>query len=205
MLMDEPFGAVDPVVRDRLQREFSELLRRLGKTVVMVTHDINEAVRMGDRVAVMREGRIIQYDTPDRLLAAPGDALVTEFVGSDRALKRLSLVKASLLSMAAAPSDAPVISSEDTLLTALSVMLPQARARRPSLTGTGTASGASRSGDPRPCGCRSARGGAGDQFTVVAAVHGRETSKPEGGEERMARRESDERRLEPTHDPRLHE
>ena len=124
MLMDEPFGAVDPVVRDRLQREFAALLRRLGKTVVMVTHDINEAIRMGDRVAVMRDGRIVQYDTPDRLLAAPGDALVTEFVGSDRALKRLSLVKVgTLLSAASAPSDAPAISGEDTLLTALSVML----------------------------------------------------------------------------------
>ena len=69
--MDEPFGAVDPVARDRLQEEVGEILRRLKKTVIIVTHDIDEAMRMGDRVVLMREGRIVQADTPDRLLAAP--------------------------------------------------------------------------------------------------------------------------------------
>lgn len=94
MLMDEPFGAVDPVVRGRLQDEFAAILRRLGKTVIFVTHDIDEAIRMGDVVAIMRDGKLVQYDTPDRLLAAPANEFVADFVGADAALRRLSLVGA---------------------------------------------------------------------------------------------------------------
>ncbi|WP_439499896.1 ABC transporter ATP-binding protein [Bosea sp. (in: a-proteobacteria)] len=95
MLMDEPFGAVDPVVRGRLQDEFVEILRRLKKTVIFVTHDIDEAIRMGDVVAILRDGKLVQYDTPDRLLAAPADEFVADFVGADAALRRLSLVGVS--------------------------------------------------------------------------------------------------------------
>lgn len=95
MLMDEPFGAVDPVVRGRLQEEFLAILKRLKKTVILVTHDIDEAIRMGDMVAIMKDGRLVQYDTPDRLLAAPADDFVADFVGADRALRRLSLVTAA--------------------------------------------------------------------------------------------------------------
>ncbi|MBV9078427.1 MAG: ATP-binding cassette domain-containing protein [Methylobacteriaceae bacterium] len=124
LLMDEPFGAVDPVVRDRLQREVAAILRRLGKTVVIVTHDINEAIRMGDRIAIMRDGHVVQHDTPERLLLAPRDALVTEFVGPDRALKRLSLVSlGALATTAQAPPDAPELPADANLQTALSVML----------------------------------------------------------------------------------
>jgi osmoprotectant transport system ATP-binding protein len=94
MLMDEPFGAVDPVVRGRLQEEFLGILKRLTKTVILVTHDIDEAIHMGDVVAIMRDGRLVQYDTPDRLLAAPANDFVADFVGADRALRRLSLVRA---------------------------------------------------------------------------------------------------------------
>ncbi|CAN5308641.1 hypothetical protein BH10PSE8_BH10PSE8_05650 [soil metagenome] len=94
MLMDEPFGAVDPIVRGRLQEEFLAILKRLKKTVILVTHDIDEAIRMGDVVAIMQDGRLVQYDTPDRLLAAPVDDFVADFVGADRALRRLSLVRA---------------------------------------------------------------------------------------------------------------
>src|SRR3954454_7043893 len=88
LLMDEPFGAVDPVVRGRLQGEFVTLLRSLRKTVLFVTHDIDEAIRMGDLIAILDEGRLVQFDTPDRLLAAPKDDFVADFVGADRALKR---------------------------------------------------------------------------------------------------------------------
>ncbi|RXT57086.1 glycine/betaine ABC transporter [Bosea sp. Tri-44] len=94
MLMDEPFGAVDPIVRGRLQDEFLAILKRLQKTVILVTHDIDEAIRMGDVVAIMKDGRLVQYDTPDRLLAAPANDFVADFVGADRALRRLSLVRA---------------------------------------------------------------------------------------------------------------
>lgn len=91
LLMDEPFGAVDPLTRDRLQREFLQIQNRLKKTVVFVTHDIDEAVRLGDRIAIMREGRLVQYDRPERVLAYPVDDFVADFVGAERALKRLSL------------------------------------------------------------------------------------------------------------------
>jgi len=92
LLMDEPFGAVDPVVRAKLQDEFLRLQRDLGKTVVLVTHDIDEAVRMGDRVAVFAVGgRLAQYATPMELLARPADEFVADFVGSTRGLRRLTV------------------------------------------------------------------------------------------------------------------
>src|SRR3989440_5456169 len=92
MLMDEPFGALDPITRERLQHEFLALQERLRKTVVFVTHDIDEAITMGDRIAILREGGLLaQYDTPDRILAEPVDEFVAQFVGADRGLKRLVL------------------------------------------------------------------------------------------------------------------
>ncbi|MDQ4052766.1 MAG: ATP-binding cassette domain-containing protein [Actinomycetota bacterium] len=92
LLMDEPFGAVDPVVRVRLQDEFLRLQRDLGKTVVLVTHDIDEAVRMGDRVAVFAAGgRLAQFGTPAELLARPADDFVEDFVGATRGLRRLTV------------------------------------------------------------------------------------------------------------------
>lgn len=91
LLMDEPFGAVDPLTRDHLQTEFAAIQRSLRKTVLFVTHDMDEAVRLGDRIAVMREGRLVQADTPERVLAYPADDFVAGFVGQERALKRLSL------------------------------------------------------------------------------------------------------------------
>jgi osmoprotectant transport system ATP-binding protein len=93
LLMDEPFGAVDPLVRLRLQDEFLRLHRELGVTVVFVTHDIDEAVRLGDRVAVFATGgRLAQYDTPARLLGRPADDFVAEFVGSTSGLRRLDVI-----------------------------------------------------------------------------------------------------------------
>ncbi|NEB56665.1 ATP-binding cassette domain-containing protein, partial [Streptomyces griseus] len=91
LLMDEPFGAVDPVVREHLQNEFLALQQRVRKTVLLVTHDIEEAVRMGDRIAVYGEGRIEQFDTPAAVLGTPATPYVARFVGSDRGLKRLSV------------------------------------------------------------------------------------------------------------------
>jgi osmoprotectant transport system ATP-binding protein len=92
VLADEPFGAVDPVVRDRLQLEFRRIQERLGKTVVFVTHDIDEAVRIADRIAVLRPGGVLeQFDTPAAILAHPASDLVAEFVGADRGLRRLAV------------------------------------------------------------------------------------------------------------------
>jgi osmoprotectant transport system ATP-binding protein len=92
MLMDEPFGAIDPINRERLQNEFLRLQAEIRKTVVFVTHDIDEAIKMGDRIAILREGgRLAQYATPDEILANPADEFVARFVGADRGLKRLTL------------------------------------------------------------------------------------------------------------------
>ncbi|MGI5402031.1 ABC transporter ATP-binding protein [Streptomyces sp. CA-135486] len=91
LLMDEPFGAVDPVVREHLQNEFLRLQSQVRKTVLFVTHDIEEAVRLGDRIAVYGQGRIEQFDAPAAVLGTPATAYVADFVGADRGLKRLSV------------------------------------------------------------------------------------------------------------------
>ncbi len=92
MLMDEPFGAVDPIRRERLQNEFLRLQRKVRKTVVFVTHDVDEAIKMADRIAILQRGGVLaQYDTPDEILSNPASEFVERFVGADRGLKRLSL------------------------------------------------------------------------------------------------------------------
>ncbi len=92
MLMDEPFGAIDPITRDRLQNEFLRLQAQVRKTIVFVTHDIDEAIKMGDRIAILQEGsRIAQYDTPEQVLTAPANDYVADFIGSGASLKRLHL------------------------------------------------------------------------------------------------------------------
>jgi osmoprotectant transport system ATP-binding protein len=94
MLMDEPFGAVDPIVRERLQNEFLRLQRDLAKTILFVTHDIDEAIKLGDLVAVMQiGGKLAQFGPPEDILANPASDFVARFVGADRGLKRLSLVR----------------------------------------------------------------------------------------------------------------
>jgi osmoprotectant transport system ATP-binding protein len=104
MLMDEPFGAVDPINRERLQNEFLRLQAELHKTILFVTHDIDEAIKMGDRIAILRQGgRLAQYATPAELLMAPADGFVEDFVGADRALKRLSLLRVADIDLWEAP------------------------------------------------------------------------------------------------------
>jgi len=126
LLMDEPFGAVDPIVRGRLQDEFLKLQRDLGKTVMLVTHDIDEAVRLGDKVAVFSPGgRLAQYDGPARLLGAPADDFVAEFVGAARGLRRLAvtpIAEADLEPVGARPPSVTVSAGatlEDALATAM--------------------------------------------------------------------------------------
>jgi osmoprotectant transport system ATP-binding protein len=104
MLMDEPFGAIDPINRERLQNEFLRLQAEIRKTVLFVTHDIDEAIKMGDRIAVMRQGgKLAQYATPAELLMAPADDFVEDFVGADRALKRLALMRVRDIDLWEAP------------------------------------------------------------------------------------------------------
>ncbi len=104
MLMDEPFGAIDPINRERLQNEFLRLQAEIRKTVLFVTHDIDEAIKMGDRIAVLREGgKLEQYATPAELLMDPATEFVEDFVGADRALKRLALMRVSDINLWEAP------------------------------------------------------------------------------------------------------
>jgi osmoprotectant transport system ATP-binding protein len=127
MLMDEPFGAIDPIVRTRLQDEFLRLQREVRKTVVFVTHDIDEAIRIGDRIAILREGGVLaQYDTPQRILEQPADDFVARFVGADRGLTRLSLT--TLADIELEPPNgtvAPSAGAPTTLRDALSLMLSE--------------------------------------------------------------------------------
>ncbi len=104
MLMDEPFGAIDPIARERLQNEFLRLQAEIRKTILFVTHDIDEAIKMGDRIAIMRRGgHLAQFATPAELLMAPADEFVEDFVGADRALKRLALMRVADIDLWEAP------------------------------------------------------------------------------------------------------
>ncbi|MGH3695953.1 MAG: ABC transporter ATP-binding protein [Pseudonocardiaceae bacterium] len=122
MLMDEPFGAIDPITRERLQDEFLEVQRQVAKTICIVTHDLSEAVKLGDRIAVFAPGgRLAQYDTPDEVLTHPADDFVAEFVGSGAAVRRLSLLALShlelekvVISDSSTPADGhPVLAVDD--------------------------------------------------------------------------------------------
>ncbi len=131
MLMDEPFGAIDPITRERLQDDFLRLHREVRKTVIFVTHDIDEAIKMGQRICLLREGgRLAQYDTPEEMLANPRDQFVADFVGADRGLKRLGLRRlAKVDTLASIPTadqrDAPHAGPRVTLRDALSLMLTE--------------------------------------------------------------------------------
>ncbi|MDQ3885762.1 MAG: betaine/proline/choline family ABC transporter ATP-binding protein [Actinomycetota bacterium] len=109
MLMDEPFGAIDPITRDRLQNEFLRLQAEIKKTIVFITHDIDEAIKMGDRIAILREqSHIAQYDTPERLLVDPADGFVADFIGRGASLKRLGLSRVRDISL----SDRPTVTGD---------------------------------------------------------------------------------------------
>ncbi len=127
MLMDEPFGAVDPITRERLQDEFLRIQEDIKKTIVFVTHDIDEAIKMGDKIAILQEGGILaQYDTPENILSAPNSEFVSSFVGSDRVLKRLSLTRLGDLDLEPANGygdDVPRLSNRMSLRDALSEMI----------------------------------------------------------------------------------
>lgn len=116
LLMDEPFGAIDPITRDHLQTEFLRLQQELHKTVVFVTHDITEAVRMGDRIALLAVGgHLAQYDTPAELLGRPRSDFVADFVGADRGLKRLEVTTVAAEGLDAPPVVAPSTSLDEAL------------------------------------------------------------------------------------------
>jgi osmoprotectant transport system ATP-binding protein len=128
--MDEPFGAIDPITRVRLQDDFLRLHKEISKTVVFVTHDIDEAIKMGDRICILREGgKLAQFDTPEAILAGPADDFVARFVGADRGLKRLALRRLDEIDLEPVPDGAarraPEADSSTTLRDALSLMLTE--------------------------------------------------------------------------------
>lgn len=133
MLMDEPFGAIDPIARERLQNDFLRLHQQVRKTVIFVTHDIDEAIKMGDRIAIMRDGHLVQLATADELLASPADEFVASFVGEDRGLKRLRVWTLRDVELEP-PSDehgsrGPTVTHETSLQYALSKMLTEGATR----------------------------------------------------------------------------
>lgn len=124
LLMDEPFSAVDPIARNRLQEEFLRLQAEVRKTVVLVTHDLDEAVRLGDRIAVLSQGGLReQYASPAELLGAPATDFVREFVGGDRGIRRLAVTKISAGQLAPGPVDGPAVPVDASRYDALAVML----------------------------------------------------------------------------------
>lgn len=126
MLMDEPFSAVDPVTRSQLQDEFLSIQKKLKKTICFVTHDIDEAIKMGDRIAIINEGSLVQYDTPENILLNPTNKFVENFIGSDRSLKVLSLIKTGSVMQKGNKSEGAkdfIVSINSTLKTAISRML----------------------------------------------------------------------------------
>ncbi|MFC9498231.1 ABC transporter ATP-binding protein [Streptomyces sp. NPDC056982] len=133
MLMDEPFGALDPVTREHMQDEFLRLHEQVRKTTLFVSHDIDEAVRMGDRVAILAKGgRLLQYDSPERILREPADDYVARFVGTDRGLKALTLRSLGELKLDPATGDDEAsLRTGDTLRTALSALLAGGAERLP--------------------------------------------------------------------------
>jgi len=155
LLMDEPFGAIDPINRDRLQQEFLRLQSEVKKTVVFVTHDIDEAVRVGDRIAILREGGVLeQYASPADVLGRPASPFVADFVGADRGLKRLSVMAIDTAGLAELPT--------------VGLMTPMAEARR-SMDETDSAWAVVVDDDGKPLGAVS-RAGASGEGVVESSV-----------------------------------
>jgi osmoprotectant transport system ATP-binding protein len=128
LLMDEPFGALDPIIREKAQDDLLEIQRKFGTTVVLVTHDIDEAFRLGDRVAVMSEGRLMQYDRPEVLVTRPANPLVARMTGSaERAMRLLSLTSAGEAALPLTPTDGvadgPLVPTSASLREVLSELL----------------------------------------------------------------------------------
>ncbi|MFF4235440.1 ABC transporter ATP-binding protein [Actinomadura geliboluensis] len=127
MLMDEPFGAIDPITRERLQDAFLELQGRIRKTIVLVTHDLTEALKLGDRIAMLgRRARLVQYDTPAQILAQPADEFVASFVGTGAAMRRLRLVEVGSIALPTATEGSAggaTVRADQSLYEALDAML----------------------------------------------------------------------------------
>jgi len=179
LLMDEPFGAIDPINREIIQDEFLKMQRKLGKTILFVSHDIDEAVKMGDKIALFRDGKLEQFDSPDKVLAHPANDFVADFVGRDRTLKRLPLARAADVM----DPGAPHVGAGDTLGTAARIMRESGHANLAVLDAQGAiqgvVSGPLDPGQDGLCGdcCRTPRArlaGTDDLRTVVSLMFSHE-------------------------------
>ncbi|MFD2923653.1 betaine/proline/choline family ABC transporter ATP-binding protein [Halobacillus naozhouensis] len=119
ILMDEPFGALDPITRDSLQEEFKKLQQSLGKTIVFVTHDMDEALKLADRIVIMRDGQLVQVGTPDEILRSPADQFVEEFIGKERLVQARPNIQTVEQIMG---SDPATITEDKTLTDAIQIM-----------------------------------------------------------------------------------
>ncbi|QEX21990.1 hypothetical protein FRZ61_19190 [Hypericibacter adhaerens] len=137
LLMDEPFGALDPITRDRLQDELIQIQRKLRKTIVIVTHDMDEAVRLADRIAVLRAGKLIQLGTPAEVLAKPADDFVADLLGRDRLLKLLRTTPVTKVMQPVGSGEAARISEQGSLEEALLAMLAAGQSRAAVFGGDG--------------------------------------------------------------------
>jgi osmoprotectant transport system ATP-binding protein len=139
LLMDEPFGAIDPITRERLQDEFLRLQERIRKTIVLVTHDVTEAVKLGDRIALFTDGaKLAQFDTPAAILAAPADDFVASFIGSGAAIRRLGLERVDTVELEPVAQAPASVRTDQTLYDALDAMLRSGSDRVSVVDGDGT-------------------------------------------------------------------
>ncbi|HYO48857.1 MAG TPA: ABC transporter ATP-binding protein, partial [Chloroflexia bacterium] len=127
MLMDEPFAAIDNITRRRLQDELLRIQAKVRKTILFVTHDVEEAIRLADRITIMRSGRVVQYDTPLNILTSPADDFVADLVGAEDALRKLGLLSVQSVALSgplnAPTNNRPSIPASSTLREALSLLL----------------------------------------------------------------------------------
>ena len=155
LLMDEPFGALDPITRARLQDELRRLHREVAKTIMFVTHDIDEAITMGERIAILRAGGVLaQYDTPDAILAHPADDFVAQFIGEDRALRRLALRRLGEIELDPVREPRPPTArarASTTVRNAISLLLESGDDRLLVVGDDGRSSACSPSPAPRSC------------------------------------------------------
>jgi osmoprotectant transport system ATP-binding protein len=142
MLMDEPFGAIDAITRTRLQDELLSLQRKLHKTILFVTHDVEEALRLADKIIVMRQGKIVQFDAPINILTRPADSFVAQLVDADDTLRQLSLIKVGTVARNRPPvAGGPPIFADDDMRVALTLLLTSEADALSVVDGDGTAVG----------------------------------------------------------------
>jgi len=169
LLMDEPFGAIDAITRTRLQDELVQIQRRVRKTVVFVTHDVDEALRLADKLVVMRDGKVVQYDSPFETMTKPADDFVRELLNTDDVLRELSLITVgSAMQPPGSLNQRPSVSVDQSLRQALSVMISTGRTELSAVDATGSVVGSVSMPQIQACGARGSKASPAQAEAVVA-------------------------------------